>query len=200
MRSEARHTRIVRLAKVALPLAAIALLSTIFLISDRVDPTRAPLYSEVDLDRIAREQRIGAPHYSGVTQDGDALSVEASAAYPDLDGNTGTSATDMTARLVSPTTGETTDMTAKTGRIDPARTEIALNGNVTLTTSTGYDLATGEAHIATDRSRITLPGAVDGRAPFGTLSSDSAEMTRPAAGAPYDLVFTGGVKLVYQPH
>lgn len=200
MLSEVRHTRIVRLAKVVLPLAALVLLSTIFLISDRVDPTRAPLYSEVDLDRIAREQRIGAPHYSGVTQDGDALKVEATAAYPDLNGTTGTRATDMKAHLVSPTTGETTDMTARSGLIDPARTEIALTGDVTLKTSTGYDLATGEARIATDRSRISLPGAVDGRAPYGTLSSDSAEMSRPAAGAPYDLVFTGGVKLVYQPH
>ena len=41
MLSEVRHTRIVRLAKVVLPLAALALLSTIFLIKTKI-PTTFP--------------------------------------------------------------------------------------------------------------------------------------------------------------
>lgn len=199
MRSERRHTKLVKLAKVLLPLAALVLLSTIFLISDRVDPTRVPLYSDVDVDQLVREQRVGAPRYSGVTEDGDTLSVQASAAYPDLNGTTGTRAKDLVAHLVSPA-GETADMRSDSGQITPDKTQITLTGNVAMKTSTGYTLNTDTATMATDRSLITLPEAVSGTAPYGTLTSGAARMSRSSPDAPYDLAFTGGVKLVYQPH
>lgn len=198
MKVKTCHTRTVKLAKVLLPLAALALLSTIFMISDRVDPNRAPIYSEVDVAQLAQDQRIGAPRYSGMTEEGDAVMVNALSAYPDVNGD-GAKAQDITARLEAPD-GTTADLTSTNGRITPDQTRIHLTDNVSIRTSTGYHLNTHSAEMATDQSRIIMPEMVSGTAPFGTLTAGQAEMLRPSADIPYHLVFTDGVKLVYQPH
>lgn len=198
MRSKTNHTRAVNLAKVLLPLAALVLLSTIFMISDRVDPSRAPLYSDVDVAQLAQDQRIGAPRYSGMTEDGDALMVNAQAAYPDVNGE-GASAQNIVARLEAPD-GTTTDLTGANGRITPDQTRISLTDDVAMRTSTGYDLQTRSAEMATDRSLVVMPETVSGTAPFGNLTAGRAELSRPGTDMPYHLVFTDGVKLVYQPH
>jgi lipopolysaccharide export system protein LptC len=43
------HTRVVGWLKVALPLIALALLATLFLLADRIDPDDALPYAEVDV-------------------------------------------------------------------------------------------------------------------------------------------------------
>lgn len=192
-----RHSRIVALAKLVLPLAALALLSTLFLVSEKVDPTIASLYADVDVDELAREPRIGTPQYSGMTEDGAAVMVRATAALPDT-GNTGATARDMVARIEAKD-GLIADITSKAGRIDPAAGQVDLSGGVAMQTSTGYRMHTQDMTLATDRSRVTAPGKVRAEAPFGTIDAGSMVLSRPSAETPYDLAFKDGVKLVYQP-
>ena len=66
-------------------------------------------------------------------------------------------------------------------------------------TSTGYRMSSAEMALATDRSRVTAPEAVHGESPLGRIDAGNLELSRPSADAPYDLVFNGGVKLIYQP-
>ncbi|MGB3251218.1 MAG: hypothetical protein WBB13_18855, partial [Tabrizicola sp.] len=68
-----RHTRLVGWLKVALPLTALAILSTLFLVARRIDPEAALPYAEVDVEDLAREPRMTAPTYAGTTEDGAAL-------------------------------------------------------------------------------------------------------------------------------
>ena len=56
-----RHTQVVGWLKVALPLLALAVLATLFLLSDRIDPDAALPYAEVDVAERAREPRMTAP-------------------------------------------------------------------------------------------------------------------------------------------
>ena len=91
------------------------------------------------------------------------------------------------------------DMTAKAGVLDPTSGLIRMSDGVALQTSTGYRMKTAAIEMTTDRAKITAPGQVDGDSPFGTIASGSMELSRPAPDADYDLVFNGGVKLVYQP-
>lgn len=192
-----RHSRLVALAKVMLPLAALALLSTLFLVSEKVDPSMASLYADVDVDELAREPRIGSPQYAGMTEDGAAMMVHAKAAVPDP-GNTGASAQDVVAKIETQT-GLVADITARTGRIDPSEGMVRLNGGVAMQTSTGYRMHTEDMQLATDRSQVVAPGPVHAESPFGVIDAGAMELSRPSADAPYDLVFKGGVKLVYQP-
>lgn len=193
-----RHSMLVTWAKVALPLAALALLSTLFLLSGKIDPTTASIYAKVDVKALAREPRLNAPEYSGMTEDGAALTVRATVATPDPNGGTGASAQDVLAKLET-ATGLVAELSAKAGRFDPSGTGIALSEGVAMQTSTGYRLQTAQIIMATDRSQITAPEAVQGAAPFGTIAAGAMELSRPAPDAPYDLVFNGGVKLIYQP-
>ncbi|HDR29767.1 MAG TPA: hypothetical protein ENN83_14595, partial [Rhodovulum sp.] len=56
------YSRFIALAKIVLPLAALGILSTLFLIS-RDTPSGDDLpYSRVAVDELIREQRIGAPN------------------------------------------------------------------------------------------------------------------------------------------
>ena len=71
------HTRVVTWLKIALPLAALAILSTLFLLADKIDPEDALPYAEVDVEDLAREPRMTLPSYAGTTSDGAALSLTA---------------------------------------------------------------------------------------------------------------------------
>ena len=71
------HSRLVGWLKLALPLAALVILSTLFLIADRIDPEAAIPYANVDVEDLARDPRMTTPSYAGLTSDGSALTLTA---------------------------------------------------------------------------------------------------------------------------
>jgi lipopolysaccharide export system protein LptC len=84
----ARHNRYSRLVgglKVVLPIVALGLLSTLFLLSDPPDPDRALPYAEVDVAQLARELRLTQPRLAGVLPDGREVTLVAEAAAPDFE-------------------------------------------------------------------------------------------------------------------
>lgn len=191
------YSWIVAGAKIVLPLTALVLLSTLFLVSERIDPTQPIPYADIDLDELAREPRLTQPRFAGVTEDGAALTVSASAARPES-GGTGASATDIVARIDGPG-GFVADITAREGRLDPTVAEVQLSGAVKLTTSAGYAITSERLNLSTDRTSIESPGSVTADAPFGQLVAGSMSLRADGPGAPHLLVFNAGVKLIYLP-
>jgi lipopolysaccharide export system protein LptC len=76
------HSRVVAWLKIILPLTALGILSTLFLFSRTIDPSDAIPYATVDVEERAREPRVTAPAYAGVTSDGARLSMTAAEARP----------------------------------------------------------------------------------------------------------------------
>ena len=72
-----RYSRLVFRLKLALPLVALAILSTLFFVAESLDPEAAIPYAEVDVARILEEQGISNASLGGVTSDGVAISVAA---------------------------------------------------------------------------------------------------------------------------
>ena len=72
--------------RVLLPLAALAILSTLFLLSRRPDPDAAIPYARIDAEARARDPRITAPSFAGVTSDGATIALTADRATPGRDG------------------------------------------------------------------------------------------------------------------
>lgn len=193
-----RHTRVVGWLKVALPLLALAVLATLFLLADQIDPEAALPYAEVDVTDRAREPRMTAPSYSGTTSDGAALSLTAEEARP--------AAPDAPARalglvldLTTPD-GVLTELRAATAEIDRAERMIVLSGGVTVSTGSGYRMDAAEVMARLDRSGLESRGAVTATGPAGDLEAGgmvlSQDNGRPGA---YVLVFNQGVRLVYRP-
>ncbi|MGQ0566917.1 MAG: hypothetical protein ACT4OK_17890 [Gemmobacter sp.] len=192
------HSTLVAWLKVLLPLAALGILSTLFLVSRTIDPEDAIPFAEVDVADRIREPRLTAPTWAGVTEDGAALTVTAAEARP-ADTGTNASATALRAELDMPGGGRA-DLQAATGRLDVAAGRLFVEGGVVITTSTGYTLRTEVLEAALDRTGLTAPGALAGSGPGGDLSAGA--MTLTATGSTperYVMVFTGGVRLLYQP-
>jgi lipopolysaccharide export system protein LptC len=191
------HSRLVSWMKIALPLAALAILSTLFLFSRKIDPSDAIPYAEVDIEERLREPRMTDATYSGVTEDGSAINLRAAAAVPEADGNA--RATGLSATLDAPD-GSNTTFAAATGQLDNVSGMIALTGGVKVATSTGYHIRSGEVRIALDRTSVLAPGLINADGPPGKLTADRMTLTSadPKTGK-YQLVFTGNVKLIYQP-
>jgi lipopolysaccharide export system protein LptC len=192
-----RHTRVVGWLKVALPLMALAILATLFLLGDRIDPGAALPYSEVDLEARAREPRMTAPSYAGTTSDGASLTLTASEARPGAEGPA--DAQDLLLELATPD-GGTTTLRAATAVMDEAARQLLLSGGVTVTTGTGYRLETAEMTAELDRSGLESRVEVTATGPAGDIRSDGMTLRQDilTPGA-YVLVFKGGVRLVYRP-
>ena len=193
-----RHTRVVGWLKVALPLLALAVLATLFLLADQIDPEAALPYAGVDVVDRAEEPRMTAPSYAGTTSDGAALTLTADEARP--------AATDTPARarvvvldLDTPDGGRT-ELRAAMAEIDQAKQQLVLSGGVTVSTNTGYRMETPEVLARMDRSGLESRGAVTATGPAGTLEAGGMVLSQDIQriGA-YVLVFNQGVRLVYQP-
>lgn len=193
-----RHTRVVGWLKVALPLMALAILATLFLLADRIDPDAALPYAEVDVQDRAREPRMTAPTYAGTTSDGAALTLSADDARPESDGAPG-KASGLRLQLDTPDGGQT-ELMAATAVMDQEERQIVLSGGVSIATSTGYKLQTAEVTAKLDRSGLESRSPVTATGPGGEISAEgmilSQDIRTPGA---YVLVFKGGVRLVYLP-
>ena len=192
------HTRIVGWLKLALPLAALAILSTLFLVADQIDPEDALPYAEVDVEDLAREPRMTMPSYSGTTSDGGAISLVATEARPGSEA-AGASAQAVRLELVT-VDGATTRMEAAQADMDDTAREIVLSGGVTVTTSTGYSMTTAVVAAKLDRTSLESRAPVTATAPAGRLEAKEMELRQDnrTPGA-YLLVFKGAVRLVYLP-
>jgi lipopolysaccharide export system protein LptC len=190
------HSRVVALAKIALPLLALAILSTLFLFARTIDPNDAIPYAEVDVVERAREPRLTAPTYAGVTSDGAALTLQAAEARPDA--GAGATAQTLTARLDTPD-GARTDLAAAQMTFDNTAGLVSLDGGVTVTTTSGYIMTTNTLTARLDRTSLLAPGPVQATAPAGTITAQGMTLTQGPDPATYVLVFKGRVKLLYQP-
>ena len=193
------YSRLIRWLKIVLPLVALALMSSIFQLTRKIDPTEALPYSRAELDDRAREPRLTQPKYSGMTSDGALVTIDAAEARPDLADPGRGKASEMVGTMQTPD-GEVTDLAADAGQVDTVKQVFAMQGNVTLTNSAGYRVSAPEVTGSTAETLIDATGGVKGQAPMGPLTSDTLHI-RPDPNVPgqYVLVFNGRVRLVYDP-
>jgi lipopolysaccharide export system protein LptC len=193
------HSRLVAWLKIILPLIALAMLSSIFLVSRSIDPNATLPYSQVELDARVREPRLTTPKISGVTTDGATITIDATDMRPSLaDPGKGT-ATDLQARMVTPD-GTTTDLAADSGMIDSGQGRYELTNNVVLTNSSGYRVTASRMAGALDATSLVATGSVAADAPMGRITSETMELRAdPDAPGQYLLVFKDRVRLVYEP-
>ena len=192
------HSRMVGWLKVALPLAALAILSTLFLVAERIDPDAAIPYAEVDVEDLARDPRMSAPEYAGTTSDGAGISVSATLARPATDSSPA-AAEQISARIDTPDGGRI-DIAAAAMELQPDSDLVTLTGGVTVTTSAGYTVVTEGLTARLDRTGVEGPLPVTVTSPMGQIDAQGFSLVQDSDDpAAYLLVFNGGVKLVYQP-
>jgi lipopolysaccharide export system protein LptC len=190
------YSRVVAWVKVILPLMALGLLSTLFLFSRTPDPNRAIPFAEVDVEELAREQRLGNPRIAGTLPDGRAVIFTADRAAPALTNPSTITASGVQARVdLAP---DTILLIGADEALFNLRGEAAdLTGDVQLTTSNGYRLTTGALHVDLAGSAIDAPGEVQLSGPGIELTAGAMRLSTVDG---HDVaLFNGGVRMLYDP-
>lgn len=192
------YSRLVTWLKIGLPLLALALLSTLFLVARTIDPEQGLPFADIDVAGYAREQRVGNPTFAGVTQDGASVVVRAASAKADPDNADILNADTLSAKIGTPDGGEVS-FSAPAAAIDGENQRIELAGGVHLNTSSGYTVTTDRLAATLDQTHLQTEGAVHADGPVGTLDAGQMTLQLDQSTGGYVLVFNKGIKLVYTP-
>lgn len=190
------RSKIVAWMRLLLPLIALVLLSTMFLLSGKPGVEPEIPFTESDAERQADRQSVVAPELSTVTSDGAELILYADEARP-LDGGEGTASQlrldirrrdGLTAELVAP-------------EVDIGNDVVTLSGGTRMTTSSGWSIDAESIDASTDRSHISASSGIAAVAPFGKISAERMELRdgEPGKNTAPILNFTEGVRLIYEP-
>lgn len=193
-----RYSRMVAWLKVALPLAALGILSTLFLLSRVVDPTQTIPFADTEIQDRLRNQRVSGPYYSGTTADGDQIAFVAQTVVTP-NGFTGASNADDVFVKINLADGGVVNVTSQTASIDIAQDFSDLTGNVVITTSTGFVITSEAITARIANLDIRSPDTIFADTPAGELVAGSMRLSTPEPNAPAQLIFTNGVKLIYIP-
>lgn len=194
--SDNLHSRVVGWVKVLMPLAALVLLSTLFLFARNRGDSESIPYAEIDA--LAREQMITNPSFSGVSDTGAVIQIGADAARPDPAMPTRVTV-DAPRLTLDAADGTSLRVMAGAGALDSDANTAQLTGLARLVTSNGYTMESSglDADLAT--GTITSHGQMAVQTPFGQLTAGQVEILWAESGEGQQLQFTQGVKLVYEP-
>lgn len=195
--SIASYSRIVAWLKILLPLSALALLSTLFLFSRSIDPEQSIPFASVDVKELAREPRITAPEFSGMTADGAAITISARAAKTDPT-NTDNASIDRLTAVIQTPDGASVTAQADEGSIEDAKIA-RLEGDVFIETSSGYRISTEVLVSDLDKTFIESGGNVAASGPLGDIDAGKMTVHLQNQTGTSMLVFKSGIKVLYQP-
>lgn len=192
------HSRLVAWMKIILPLLALGLLSTLFLLSRKVDLNEAIPFSDIDLEQRAHDQGATNPTFAGVASGGEHVSFRAATVRPAPGEPNRLLAEDVRAELLL-NGGAVVNIASQRGESDQASFSAVLDGDVRVTTTTGYDIRTDRLTAQFDTLHAESPGPVTGTGPPGDLVAGRMVLTAEEEPGTAHLLFTDGVKLIYTP-
>ena len=191
------HTWVVGWLKIILPLGALALLSTLFLFA-RSPANQQQTIPIAQIEEIAKEQQITAPQFSGITDDGSVIAVQARNAKPDA-GNPKVLLVDSLSLDMNAADGTDLQITSGTSIIDSDAQTARLEGLSRVITSSGYTMETNGISADLQTGEIVSDGQLAIQAPFGDLTAGKVRISVSADGTGQQMVFTQGVRLLYTP-
>lgn len=190
------YSKTVYVLKIVLPLIALGLLASLFLLSrSQTDTTVALPFSESDLDARIREQRISSPIYNGTNPAGDDISLSAGKIIQQTSPDALGQMTDL-AVTVETATGTKFGITAELGEYDSKTKTVALRGSVDLTTSLGYQLTSPSVLFDPRKTSLIAQGPIVGQGPNMSLIAGKLEISRPNGTESLQIQFTQGIKVV----
>lgn len=193
-----RYSRLVSWLKVLFPLAALGLLSTLFLLSRVIDPEAVIPFADKEIQDRLRDQQVTGPFFSGTTADGDQISFSAETLTTPQGQTSANRAEDVRA-VINLTSGTEVVFVAAQASFDLAQDRADLTGDVLITTSTGFRVVTDALTSTLSALNIHSPGQVEGTGPPGVITAGEMRLSLPDNGDPAQLLFTNGVKLIYNP-
>lgn len=196
------YSLFVSFAKVILPLGALAILSSLFLFSNIIDPTIGAKLIEGRLQEFIKKERITRPHFEGMTVDGIAIQLSAESASPRVGG--GIFDAEKIDAQVELEDGTLVAFQATRGLLNALNHQADLTDGILLTSSDGNHAKTHGLSFATNRFEVHSQGSVTADIPLGKIYAGEFDMRQepsedPEVKSGYVLNFKKGVKLIYDP-
>lgn len=192
------YSRVIAWLKIMLPLLALGLLATLFLFSNRIDPTTMEPATDLDLRQRASDEQITAPVFAGSSDSGDLISLNADAARPDPE-NPGRIVVDAPRAQIEMKSGLRIESRADSGVFTLSESRVILSGSAFLSSSAGYEIWTDSLDLALRAVRIESKTPVRAMGPPGRFTAGRMLVTARPDGTGTQLLFTQGVKLIYDP-
>ena len=193
------HSRVVAVLKVGLPLVAVGLLASLFVVQtdDRLGGN--VVFSPGDVEALGSGLRIDNPTFTGTTRSDDRFRFTAAVVEPDAAPPTRARITTLDGTL-DLHDGPVLTVSAKAGDLDIPTQRLDLGGQVVITTSDGYRMVTDKATIDLRAGAFVAGDKVVSTGPLGEITSGSLHVAPAAAtGEARRFSFSDGVRLIYHP-
>ena len=192
-----RYSRMVVWLKVLLPLMALALLSTLFLLSRNVDPLASIPFAQAEIDERLKDQQITGPVFYGSSDRGDEISLFAEKMA--MGQGNGITVANAVFGQIDWASGGSLLFVSDIGEIDMAKDTVILSENVVITTSIGYEINAKRLISGMTSLNVTSPDKVFVVGPLGEFTAGTMWVNSPEENGPVQMVFTNSVKLIYDP-
>lgn len=193
------YSRMVAVLKVGLPLVAVGLLASLFLVQtdDRLGGN--VVFSPGDVEALGSGLSITGPTFTGTTRGGDRFRFTADLVEPDAAPPKRAHITTLDGTLDLRDGPEVT-LSARTGDLDVPTQRLDIAGDVVITSSDGYRMVTDKATIDLRAGAFVAGDRVVSTGPLGEITSGSLHVA-PAnsSGEARRFSFSDGVRLVYDP-
>ena len=136
-----RYSAFVAWVKTLLPIAALGLLSTIFLFSGKVDVTQSLPYAELNVAEIIREQRITRPYFTGTSDNGTKIAISAAYASPGAQNADILNINELSI-IIAPDHARATQITAGVGTLDSSTQIVVISEDVQIAATPDFWLTT----------------------------------------------------------
>jgi lipopolysaccharide export system protein LptC len=171
----ARHSRMVRVLRVAVPAAVLLALASIVLIQVFLNPFQTGLPKlPVDISNLVvsgTKITMETPHLAGFSTDQRPYELWAKAAIQDLTDPDHVELRTLRAKVMMEDKSTVT-MDARTGFFDSKQQMLDLRKDIFLQSSTGYEAKLSQAYVDINKGTVTSDEHVDVKLLNGTLTAD----------------------------
>jgi lipopolysaccharide export system protein LptC len=174
-----RHSRRVRMLRVAIPVAIVLIVGASFLLS-WLDPLRVLARLPTDAGKLVisgTKITMEAPKISGYTRDSRWYELTARSAAQDITNPNIIELQDIRAKIETEDKS-TMDVAATEGSFDRKRGVLTLSRSIMLRSTSGYELHLEEAAIDTATGEIVSKKPVEVRSEQGTLNANRFEIVK----------------------
>ena len=174
----ARHSRLVRILRVAVPVTVVLAMASIVAVSTFLNPfTMIPI--KVDSGNLVvtgTKITMESPHLSGFTPDQRPYELWAKTATQDITDPDHVDLADLRAKVLMEDQS-TVFLDARTGRFDNKQQQLDLHKDVFVRTSTGYEARLNSAFVDMNKGTVSSDEHVDVKLTNGTLTADKLRIT-----------------------
>ncbi|WP_426612375.1 LPS export ABC transporter periplasmic protein LptC [Bradyrhizobium sp. McL0616] len=175
--SAARHSRVVRILRVAVPVTVVVAMASIVAVSTFLNPFKIPLKLDSgNLVVTGTKITMESPHMSGFTPDQRPYELWAKTATQDITDPDHVDLTDLRAKVLMEDQS-LLFLDARTGRFDNKQQQLDLHKDIFLRTSTGYEARLNSAFVDMAKGTVSSDEHVDVKLTNGTLTADRLRIT-----------------------